>query len=164
MAALSSGQFQHLQVELAKPRMFGKADIGEQGLVRGWAVPEDGHTWNDGLEAVLSLEAPHQPLNAVTLAVDGIPYVFGEAQRQELTLYANGSYVGFWRFTQRQLVVIEARIESEQWVIRRGLAYLTLTWLMPGSSRPKEIGDGSDNRMLGFAFRSLCITNQKDNG
>lgn len=153
---------QRLRIALGATRSFDKVDIGKRGLVRGWAAPEDGHTWNDGLEAVLWLEAEQQPVRAVDLIVEGTPYVFGDVLKQEVTLFANGGYVGFWRFTDRRPVVMAAQIEPEQWVLRRGLAHLNLLWFIPDSSRPREIGDGPDGRCLGFAFHSLRVAEARN--
>ena len=36
-------------------RAFGTEDIASCGLVSGWAAPEPGHTWNDGIDAVLRI-------------------------------------------------------------------------------------------------------------
>lgn len=153
---------QSLRVDPGIIRLFGKADIANRGLISGWAAPEEGHTWNDGLEAVQSLEAVQPPAGAVTLTVEGVPYVFGEARRQDITLYANGYRVGFWRMPERRVATLVARIEPEQWVVRRGLAYLNLTWHLPDSMRPADLGDGADGRNIGFAFRTLLIADAKD--
>jgi len=54
-------------------RLFGKGDIASRGLVGGWAAPEEGHIWNDGLEAVQTIELAQQPAAALTIVVEGVP-------------------------------------------------------------------------------------------
>lgn len=163
LTAITPGnRVQALRVDPGVMRLYGRADIATRGLVSGWAVPEEGHTWNDGLDAIQWVEAVQQPAGPVTLTVEGVPYVFGEAKRQDITLYANGYRVGFWRMPERRLSTMTTRIEPEQWVVRRGLAYLNLTWHLPGSMRPNDIGDGADGRLIGFAFRTLLIADARD--
>ena len=44
-----------LECEPGVIRLFGAADIGTAGMLMGWSQPEDGHNWNDGVEAVLAV-------------------------------------------------------------------------------------------------------------
>lgn len=150
-----------LRIEYGIIRLFGKGDISSRGLVSGWAAPEEGHTWNDGLDATVMIEAS-VPTVPVTVAAEGVPYLFSDTDRQEITLYANGYRVGFWRLTERRQATLTARVEPEQWFSRRGLGYLSLTWHMPGSLRPSDLGDGADGRILGFAFRTFCLAEIRD--
>jgi hypothetical protein len=148
---------QGLRVELGVIRLFGKGDIAGRGLLTGWATPEEGHNWNDGLDTSFLVEAS-LPTSPVTVAAEGVPYIFGDTNRQEITLFANGYRVGFWRLTERRQATLTAKIEPEQWFSRRGLGYLNLTWHLPGSARPSDLGDGADGRILGFAFRTFCLS------
>jgi hypothetical protein len=150
-----------LRIEPGVIRLFGKGDIANRGLLSGWAAPEEGHNWNDGLDATATIEAA-LPTFPVIVAADGVPYIFGDTDRQEITLYANGYRVGFWRLLERRQATLAARVEPEQWFSRRGLGYLSLTWHIPCSARPSDLGDGADGRVLGFAFRTLCVSEVKE--
>jgi hypothetical protein len=152
---------QSLRIEFGVIRLFGKGDIANRGLQSGWAAPEEGHNWNDGLNATVVIEAG-EPTGPVAVSVEGVPYIFSDANRQEITLFANGFRVGFWRLTERKQTTLAARIEPEQWFSRKGQGYLNLTWHLPGSACPSDLGDGADGRILGFAFRTLCIAEYRD--
>ena len=151
------GRLPSLRMEAGIIRLFGKGDIASRGLVGGWAAPEEGHIWNDGLEAVQTIELAQQPAAALTIVVEGVPYVYGNASRQDITLFANGYRLGAWRFSERRLATLTALVEPEHWFIRNGAASLRLTWHLPGSARPSDIGDGPDGRIIGFAFRTICL-------
>jgi hypothetical protein len=137
-------------------RIFGKGDIARRGQISGWAEPEDGHTWNEGIETSVLLEA-QQPTGPVTIAVEGMPYITGTAKKQDVTLYANGYRVGFWRLTSQEHLTITATIEPEQWFARDGKATLRLVWHLPDCVSPKELGEGIDGRRLAFAFCTITL-------
>jgi hypothetical protein len=157
----SSGSSLALRIEPGIVRLFGKGDIANRGLVSGWAAPEEGHNWNDGLDATMVIEAT-LPTMPVTVVAEGVPYIFSNADKQEITLYANGYRIGFWRLTERRQATLATKVEPEQWFSRKGLGHLSLTWHLPGSSRPSELGDGADGRILGFAFRTFCLSDVRD--
>ncbi|WP_459696627.1 hypothetical protein [Acidisoma sp. C75] len=137
-------------------RLFGNHDLGESGLISGWAGPEDGHVWNDGPEALM--HAVFEPTNRpVTLTIEGIPFLGGTIPFQDLTLYVNGARLGFWRLSQPKVCTIEAIIEPEHIFLRQGYSVLSCAFHMPGATRPVEIGLGSDTRALAFCFHSICL-------
>jgi len=100
--AETSGRGRHvagaLNTDIGVVRCFGGDDIREAGMVRGWAAPEDAHSWNDGPEAVLVLAAD-RPDFPCALVVEGAPLIVPARQRQDATLYVNGLRLGFWRLT-----------------------------------------------------------------
>lgn len=151
-----------LRIEPGIIRLFGKADIGAQGAAGGWAAPEEGHSWNDGYDATLRVEVMQRPTTAMTITVEGTPYVFNEARRQDITLYANGYRLGSWRMEERKSIALSARIEPEQWVERDGRVFAALTWHIPNSLRPAYNSDGSDDRCIGFAFGTLLLSEAAD--
>ena len=63
-----------LECEPGVIRLFGAADIRSRGMVSGWSGPEEGHTWNDGLEAVYAI-IMRSPVQRLGLIVIGEPYV-----------------------------------------------------------------------------------------
>lgn len=145
-----------LDCETGVVRLFGTADIGTQGQVAGWAEPEDGHLWNDGVEATLLL-AVRAPPPRLLLLLGGEPYVTRVRPAQEVTLFGNGLRIGYWRMTQRAEITLAVPLEPEWWLARGSRALLRLGLHMPHSVRPKDIADGPDGRELGFCFRTLCL-------
>lgn len=145
-----------LECEPGVTRLFGEADIGSQGMVDGWAMPEEGHNWNDGLEAVYAI-AVRPPVPRLQLVLSGEPYVTRARPIQELTLFGNGFRLAFWRMTARVETLLDVALEPEWWHIRGQVARMRLLLHLPLSVRPKEINDGQDGRELGFCCRSICL-------
>lgn len=145
-----------LKTELGMIRLFGTEDINRQGLVRGWADPEDAHIWNDGPVAALSI-GMNIPQEACILAVEGEPFVSPRQPAQEITLYGNGIWLGFWRLRSAEPSVMEAMVEPETFLCRGEDGVLNLTWHIPTSVRPSDIGVSGDGRELGFVFRTLVV-------
>jgi hypothetical protein len=145
-----------LDCELGVVRLFGAADLGTQGMLSGWSGPEDGHTWNDGVEATYLL-AMRPPVGRTVLLVGGEPYVSRARPVQELTVFGNGYRIQMWRMTARVETTLVIPLEPEWWFQRGQRAIMRLSFYLPNSSRPKDIADGVDGRELGFCFRSLCL-------
>lgn len=145
-----------LEFEFGKVRAFCTADINSQGLVRGWSHAEETHIWNDGydVELVVSARPPRMP---VLVRVGGEPYITQVQRAQDITLYANGFRLGFWRLKHRDSVSLSAIVEPEQWIVRKANGLLRFVWHIPTSAKPSELGDGRDDRLLGFCFRSIEI-------
>jgi hypothetical protein len=139
-------------------RLFGIADIGQNGLVSGWAFPEEGHTWNEGYDAVLAVSAASPP-GPCSVVVEGEPYVSRQQPVQDVTIYANGRRAGFWRLSERTEFDLQAPIEPEWWFERGDIWTLKLVFHLPNSVRPCDIGDGADGREIGFCFRTFQISN-----
>ncbi len=156
MLDVTSPQTRFLPYELGVARQFGLADIGRQGLLSGWSTPEDSHVWNDGPEAVLAL-VTEMPAGPVVMSVEGAPFINARQPFQEVTLYANGWRLGFWRFRENAPVIMEAVVQPEQFFSRPEGAQLNLVWHLPSAVRPSDIGLSSDGRELGFVFRMLTI-------
>ncbi len=142
--------------DLGVSRLFGHGDLGDEGMVSGWAVPEDNHNWNDGIEAsfVLAVKAGGGVLE---LVVEGVPLTGETCPSQDITLYANGFRVGFWCLNEGGPQRLTARIEPEQVFWRGKLGYIKCVWVMPNSVRLSEIRDSTDTRQLAFCFRSILL-------
>lgn len=143
-------------LELGVTRLFGNGDIGSEGLVSGWASPEDAHTWNDGSEAVMELtvQKPEQPY---TLEFEGAPFVHAVCPSQEITLYCNGFRICSWKLDHPAAHTLVTNIEPEQLFLRENKAFARLAWVLPNSTRPADVKLNDDGRRLGFCFRSLTI-------
>ncbi len=137
-------------------RLFNSADIGNRGMVSGWSAPEDGHTWNDGVEAALAISV-RPPLGRFSLIVMGQPYVTRVRPLQELTLFANGWRIAAWRMTARSETKLAVALEPEWWFTRGTRSVMRLLFHLPHSARPKDLNDGVDGRELGFCFYSICL-------
>jgi hypothetical protein len=137
-------------------RLFGVHDVAESGLVSGWAAPEEAHIWNDGLQSVLRFKTERVSKSRV-LTFEGEPFLGGDLRFQDVTLYANGFRIGFWRLHEVRTYILSATIEPEQFFERSGASVVTCLWHLPGSARPVNLGMGSDTRELGFCFRSITL-------
>ncbi len=146
----------HVALNLGINRLFGTRDIGSSGLVSGWSLPEEAHTWNDGLEAVinLSISTVRQPCR---LIFEGEPFLGEECPRQDVHVYVNGFRLGYWRLTESRTYEMSVIIEPEQLFQRQRHTIARCVWHLPNSIRPADIGTGSDSRELGFCFRSITL-------
>ena len=137
-------------------RLFGDCDIASTGLVSGWAVPEEAHTWNDGPQAILKMRTS-EPERPCRITFDGEPFLSEECPHQDIILLVNGFQVGFWQLAESRTYRLTAEIEPEQLFLRDGGAIAKCVWCLPNSVRPVDVGQGSDTRQLGFCFRSIAI-------
>jgi hypothetical protein len=145
-----------LDCELGVIRLFGAGDIGTRGLISGWSGPEEGHNWNDGVEAAYAL-AVRPPVTRLLLAIMGEPYVTRARPLQEVTMFGNGYRLGYWRMNARVETVMMVPLEPEWWLSRGTKALMRLTLHLPNSVRPCDINDGQDGRELAICCRSLCL-------
>jgi hypothetical protein len=143
-----------MKCELNTPYRVGTEGIGGRGMVAGWASPETGHNWNEGFEAVLLLSTSGMT-GPTMLVVEGTPYITDVQPAQDLTVYVNGHYAGFFRLTQSDDSELRVNIEPECWFHRNDAAVLKVVSHLPNSIRPIDVGDGRDRRQLGFSFHSL---------
>jgi len=145
-----------LNTDIGVVRCFGSGDVRDAGMIRGWAAPEDSHSWNDGPEAVLML-ATARPDFSCALVVEGAPLIVPARKRQDVTLYVNGLRLGFWRLTEAKNTPLEVLVEPSHWLTRGDAAVLTLAWHLPDSLRLSTIEPADDDRELGFCFRTLAL-------
>lgn len=145
-----------LECEPGVMRLFGLTDIGTQGLNSGYAYPEYGHNWNEGVDATLML-AVRGEIGATTLTIEGEPFVTRSQTLQEVTVYVNGHRAAFWRLSRRTDHSLRIPIEPEWWFPRNGWSALKVVFHLPYSVRPVDIGEGEDGREMGFCFRSLLL-------
>jgi len=142
--------------ELGVTRFFGKGDIGSLGLKSGWAIPEEAHSWNDGVQAVMELSTEASPTR-YTVEFEGRPFVNELCPSQDITLYCNGFLTGYWQLREAKSCTLSVIIEPEQLFSRDGGAYAKLVWVIPNSVKPADIKLNNDGRRLGFCFHALTI-------
>jgi hypothetical protein len=138
-------------------RTFGLGDLNERILLSGWAVPEDNHIWNDGVEATFIIRMKLLPVIPLSLEVEGLPFIDQTLKRQDVTLYFNGHRIGFWRLHTMAKSCLHAEIEPEHWIVRSGHAYAKCVWHLPNSTRPCDITGVNDRREIGFCFQAITI-------
>jgi hypothetical protein len=134
-----SGTDESEYLETNLTRTFGLGDLNERILLAGWALPEENHIWNDGIEASLIIRMRTLPPMQVSLKIEGLPFIEQSVKRQDVTLYVNGYRIGFWRLNTREKYFLHAEIEPEHWLVRNGDAYAKCVWHLPHSTRPCEI-------------------------
>jgi hypothetical protein len=154
------GRGQHvagaLNTDIGVVRCFGSGDIREAGMVRGWAAPEDAHSWNDRPDAVLVLTADRADFPRA-LMVEGAPLIVPARPRQDTMLYVNGLRLGFWRLSEAKTTQLEVLVEPSHRLARGDAAVLTLAWHLPDSLRLSTIEAAGDDRELGFCFRTPAL-------
>lgn len=138
-------------------RIFGSGDIGSTGLVFGWSTPEEGHTWNDGTEALAEFRAPYTG-RAGLLTVECAPFLREGLRRQSVSLHINGFLLGSWGLHDDRGHLVSVVIEPEQMFRRHDDVFLKCRWSMPNSYRPSDGGAGGDSRQLGLCFRSITLS------
>jgi hypothetical protein len=149
--------------ELSLVQFFGIGSADALGLKEGWAWPEENHIWNDGYEATLNISLPAVPNAVYKLIFEARPHLAPGLERQDVTLYFNGHRVGFWRLEESGGVTLEADIEPEFWFKRQGVAVGKCTWHLPNSTKPSDIKETQDNRLLGLCFQSMMIARKNPN-
>jgi|SRR5579872_5965488 len=150
-----------IECEPGMVRLFGAGDIGTRGMVSGWAGPEEGHNWNDGPEAVMTL-AIIGPPRRLRLDVMGEPYITRVRPTQEVTLFGNGHRGPFRRLTTRAETLLSILLDVSWWDMRGHQSWMRMIFHLPNSVRPKDIADGADGREIGFCFRSLHLSEPPD--
>jgi hypothetical protein len=158
--SLKYGQFSKSELEAVLDagvsRVFGNGDIANEGMLSGWAVPEDTHNWNDGVEATFRL-AVKASGGAFELLVEGAPLIDKKYPKQEITLYVNGFRVGYWNLDDRKPQILTSFLEPEQIFWRGELGYAKCVWHMPNAVRLSEVQDSTDSRQLAFCFHSITM-------
>jgi hypothetical protein len=152
----SMSHYRAVDFEARTIRIFGERDIAPALSSDGWASPEEGHVWNDGTEATLTISHPIEN-EACLITFSGRPFVNHVHPSQEITLYVNGLRLGCWTLDESRLYTLQAVIEPEQWLRRNGIGILKCTWHLPDSVRPVDVGAGSDHRRLGFCFQAIGL-------
>jgi hypothetical protein len=131
-----------------------KMQFGSEGDFLPWAfggwsgdLDDRGHTWTEGHVAKLKLPLASSS-NDRLLVIDVIPH---QSREQELFLFVNGLFAGFWSIKH----AVEVSIPLERDLFRPGDN--VFTFLMPKAVRPSDVKLGDDARLLGCAFRSLAL-------
>jgi hypothetical protein len=145
-----------LVLEPGVKRSFGLRDVGAHGLISGWATPEDEHIWNDGPTADLAI-GTKSARSDYRLEIQGRPFLAPGCDSQDVTLFANGLFVGYWQLREAKPYVLAAKIENGMFHKKAGLDVLKLTWLVPKSCRPSELRLGDDHREIGLCFQNITL-------
>ena len=115
----------------------------------GWSgdLNDRTHTWTEGYVAKLRLPL-QSASNDRLLIVDVVP---PDGYEQDLFLFVNGSFGGFWSIKRP----VEVTMALESQLFKSGdnvFAFVT-----PRAVRPADFVPDGDARLLGCAFRSLAL-------
>ncbi len=133
---------------------FGRAPGGLARLISGWGDHEQEHVWNDGFIAVIAVTRRSRP-PALILSISGQPYLPTQGQAQEITVYTNGWFAGFWRLDADRPHRLDAPIESEWWSAQNDTHVLQIGLLMPNAARPVRASWGAERRRLAFCLHTI---------
>ncbi|HLY57284.1 MAG TPA: hypothetical protein VKS60_17100 [Stellaceae bacterium] len=137
--------------EWAKLLNFTSAGNAQNYCMSGWAKPEEGLTWTDGLNAKLRMSVK-PPVSDVSLVLSCFPFLGdGKVPYQEVTVFVNFLRVGF--------AVIDGAVELEVPIPRHVFrdSHTEIDLYLPRACSPSAIGAGSDMRRLGLAVNRMMM-------
>jgi hypothetical protein len=119
---------------------------------QGFSGDEHGnHTWNDGCVATLRLRILALAEDT-QLRVDIDPYIVPEkVPFQTLNVYVNGLWIAFARSQGTERLLIDLPADFIVPTTNR------LSFVMANATRPAEIGEARDQRLLAFSFREIAL-------
>jgi hypothetical protein len=137
--------------EWAKALNFSTRGNALPYCISGWAEPELGLVWTDGLNARLSFTA-RPPTSDVSLVLSCFPYLGeGKIPFQEIHVFVNFLRVGF--------TVLKAPSEIDISIPKQvfGLPRVDIDLYLPKAASPASLGVSNDLRELGVAVNRLML-------
>jgi hypothetical protein len=147
--------------QLGTKLSFGRDGNGVRYLARGWSFPEKNVRWNDGPEAEIVLPMA-KPQGVVLLQADVAGFLrAGKVARQQVRILIDGEKVGEWSLRhsdfREESLILQPEVFKKQ-------DRLVLRFEAPDAVSPLAIGVAKDVRRLGFALRSLTLSDGKGLG
>lgn len=130
---------------------FGKGGNAQQYQGDGWSEPEKGFTWTDGKSASLIIPVA-RPNSDLTLTAMISPF----RGKQEVNIYLKGKKLTNWIVNKK--AEYKVTIPNE---LIKGSSWLELCFELPDCASPYDLKISSDRRMLGLAFESVIIFENK---
>ena len=136
---------------------FGSGEIGTFFTGDGWSSPEDGFVWTHSGESTIHLPPVHQqgtnPSNSYQLRFVAAPFTHGSIlPSQRIGISLNGHDAGMTNAAG--ICVLVVAVPAGLAMTRAGI---TVTLRLPDAACPRDIGAGTDDRMLGFSLRRLML-------
>jgi hypothetical protein len=140
-----------LPYEWAKGLSFSTRGNALPYCISGWAEPELGLIWTDGLNARLSFTVL-PPTSDVSLVISCFPYLGeGKIPFQEMHIFVNFLRVGF--------TVLKAPSEIDISIPKHvfGQPKVNIDLYLPKAASPASLGLSNDLRELGVAVNRLML-------
>ena len=141
-----------------KRAIFGR-DIFQSKLYlgEGWSGPEDAGVWSDGKESTLTI--PIQSGQIRQIEIEAFPFIHPLHVDQTFEVQINGVPISTVTLNgssnARFTLDIPQKLLAQ---LPAGRQLLTLQFHFLNPVSPKQLGLGSDVRMLGFQIRAMTIT------
>ncbi len=134
--------------------IFGNERAPLARLVSGWGEREQDQVWSDGFIAVVAVSRRSRPPPLI-LSIAGQPYLPAPGGAQEITVYANGWFAGFWRLDADRPYLLDALIEPEWWLQQNQVHVLQVGLLMPNAACPDQPAWSAGRQRRAFCLRSI---------
>ncbi len=153
----SSGGARSVPLRQAKLKVGDQVTFDAKGNARGMVHvgmafdATGGFAWTT--ERFAGLDIPLEtPSKSFSLTMSMAPFLHGaRVVSQEATIYVNGLLLGYCTAAGS----IDTSIEVEPDMVRGGVARLRL--LVPTAVRPRSVGAGADERLLGFRLTQITL-------
>jgi len=133
--------------------VFGLDGNARALLAEGWSGLEHGYVWAVGHQARLALPLPRRS-ERYLLCLLAQPFTAGDRlPAQSLQVLLNGTRLAEARPSAQ--FILEAEVT---WDILSAADPAMLSFVYPDASRPRDVSDNDDDRVLGFQFKRLMLT------
>lgn len=127
------------------------------GIENGWSNGDGLRTWSDGFSSVLVFENRDKFPNGVNLTAEMGAFVNEKNPKMMITIKANGVLAKEFSFDQNTPGgVISIDIPAE--ILKKNPDRLIISFDLPDSKVPKEIGWNEDVRRLGVFITSIKVS------
>ena len=134
--------------------LFGEGGNAQRYLLGGWDRYDTCAQWTDGKNAALAIQLQSTDLDH-SLTINAMPWLgWGAIAQQRVIVTANGHHVGEWVFDQQEtqeksMVIPHAVLDGD---------IQTISFELPDSKSPKDLGINVDPRELGIMVHSLVLS------
>jgi lipopolysaccharide transport system ATP-binding protein len=132
-----------------QPIDFSDTGNAHRFQVGGWCIPERGHCWTLGQEAMLAVRLP--PGGARVIA-DVFPFIPSGGTAQQVQFGCGESVLANWEIARPMSVAADIPP-----ALRSGTGELRLWWRLPGAASPASSGISNDTRILALAFQRITF-------
>ncbi len=135
--------------------LFGVDGTAAPYKVDGWSHAEPWGTWTDGHQAVLRLPLKRSPGGPVEVTLEANAFIRPAQPRLNVSVRCAQTVVAEWRLEKADVASYRAIVPAS--LAARGGA-LVLSFHIESPKSPRELGESSDGRRLGFGVHRLRLT------
>lgn len=142
----------HLTYDFGDSIVFSQSGNAAPFLKEGWSHPETSLIWSIGKRSSLRLKTQLPSCDPQIELLLQPFYVKGKMSPQHIDVIINGILVGSTIMTQENK--LEFVVPLDIWANKTPV---TIEFLHPNFTSPKNIGVGKDPRELAFAFKNIVV-------